>query len=79
MKKTRRLLLASALFSLAFSLSNSVQAQNSDADYCRQAFELGNMPGMTECTREELQAEDKRLNTEYKRVMRSLNSAAKKN
>lgn len=78
MNKTNTLLLASAFFSLAFSLSNFSQAQNSDADYCRQAFEIGNMPGMTECTQEELQTEDKRLNTEYKRVMKNLDASAKK-
>lgn len=78
MNKANTLLLASALFSLVFSLGNSVQAQNSNADYCRQAFETGNMPDMTECTQEELQTEDKRLNTEYKRVMKNLDSSAKK-
>lgn len=33
---------------------------------------------MTECAQEELQTEDKRLNTEYKRVMKNLDSSAKK-
>ncbi len=47
-------------------------------DVCKQAFEEGNMAGMTECTQAELEKEDKRLNAEYKAVMSKLNAAQKK-
>lgn len=53
------------------------QSQQS-ADVCKQAFEEGNMSGMTECTQAELEKEDKRLNAEYKATMSKLNAAQKK-
>lgn len=64
-----------ALLSALFILS---AAHASEQDYCKEAFAIGNMPGMTECSSMELEAEDKRLNAEYKAVMAKLDAKQKK-
>ncbi len=53
-------------------------AHAADQDYCKAAFAIGNMPGMTECSSMELEAQDKRLNAEYKAVMAKLDAKQKK-
>lgn len=64
-----------ALLSALFILSS---AHASEQDSCKKAFAIGNMPGMTECSSIELEAEDKRLNANYKAVMAKLDTKQKK-
>ena len=66
---------SATLLTVLFILS---AAHAADQDYCKEAFAIGNMPGMTECSSMELEAQDKRLNAEYKAVMAKLDAKQKK-
>lgn len=57
---------------------NAQETEESEQDYCKNAYATGNMPGMIECEGDALKVEDKRLNQEYKTVMSKLDKDQKK-